>query len=122
LAFDKAFGTLRRFVDANLSEGSRQSGLHRDVSVGPYHLAINAVQKYDKADAARIVGYNVRVMISRPDKKPVQGAFLMENSEEMTATNGRPYPSVSDALDAGEAWGRLTIKHLEKSGGQEGNG
>ena len=85
--------------------------MHKELEVGDYLLAISAVQKDDSADAASVIGFNVRVIVTRLDRRPIHGAVLTEDSGEMTGGRG-PFPTAGDAIAHGEAWGRHFVARV----------
>ena len=90
---------------------NRETTVHHDVEVGDYVLAINAEPKYDSADAENVIGFNVRVRVTRHDGTPVRGTKHAEDSGELTGDHG-PYLTVSDAIAHGEAWGRHFVARV----------
>ena len=85
--------------------------MHQDVEVGDYLLTINAEPKYDPPDAEKIVGFNVRVLVTRHDGTPVHGSMHAEDSGELTGNHG-PYVTVAEAIAHGEAWGRHFVARV----------
>jgi hypothetical protein len=85
--------------------------MHQDVEVGDYQLTINAEPKYDPADANNIIGFNVRVIVTRHDGTPVRGSTHEEDSGEMTGNHG-PYVTMAEAIAHGEAWGRHFVARV----------
>lgn len=85
--------------------------MHQDVEVGDHLLAINVEQKCDPADAAKIIGFNVRVVVTRHDGTPVRGSTSAEDSGELTG-NHRPYAAVAEAIAHGEASGRHFVARI----------
>jgi hypothetical protein len=90
---------------------NKETVMHQDVEVGDYLLAINVEQKNDPADAEQIIGYNVRVAVTRHDGMPVRGSMRAEDSGELTAGHG-PFPTAGDAMAHGEAWGRHFVARI----------
>ncbi|MDN7180201.1 hypothetical protein M0D69_19795 [Caballeronia sp. SEWSISQ10-4 2] len=85
--------------------------MHQDIEVGDHLLAINVEQKCDPADEARVIGFNVRVIVTRHDGTPVRGSTHAEDSGELTGDHG-PYPTMADAIAHGEAWGRHFVARI----------
>ncbi len=85
--------------------------MHQDIEVGDHLLAINVEQKTDSADAAIIIGFTVRVVVTRHDGKPVRGSTRAEDSGELTGDHG-PYATAGDAMAHGEAWGRHFVARI----------
>ena len=85
--------------------------MHQDVEVGDYLLTINAEPKYDPPDAEKIVGFNVRVLVTRHDGTPVHGSVHAEDSGELTGNHG-PYVTMAEAIAHGEAWGRHFVARV----------
>lgn len=85
--------------------------MHQDVEVGDYLLAINVEQKSDPADAERIIGFNVRVVVTRHDGMPVRGSMHAEDSGELIAAHGL-FATGGDAMAHGEAWGRHFVARI----------
>lgn len=85
--------------------------MHRDIEVGDYLLAITLDRLFDPVASDKVVGYTVRVIVSRPDRRPVRGQMLTETSG-ILPENGEPIPTVEDALNYGEAWGRSYVDTL----------
>ncbi|WP_213762105.1 hypothetical protein [Caballeronia sp. dw_19] len=85
--------------------------MHQDVEVGDYLLTINVEPKYDPPDAEKIIGFNVRVIVTRHDGTPVRGSKHAEDSGELTG-NHEPYVTVADAIAHGEAWGRHFVARV----------
>jgi hypothetical protein len=85
--------------------------MHKDIEVGDCHLAISAEQKYDPADAAKVIGFDVRVIVTRLDGTPLRGSMRTEDSGEMTGDHG-PFTTVADAIAHGEAWGRHFVARI----------
>jgi predicted metalloprotease len=83
--------------------------MHREVVDGPYRIVVNADRKFDPLDPAHVVGYTVRAMVDRIDRRPVQGSMLTERSDEMVPLHGDHFLTVDAALEHGEAWGRHCI-------------
>lgn len=85
--------------------------MQKDIEVGDYLLAMNTEEKCDPADADSVVGFNVRVIVTRLDRQPVHGSMLTEDSGELTGGHG-PFPTVADAIAHGEAWGRHFVSRI----------
>ncbi|PQV51019.1 hypothetical protein [Paraburkholderia sp. BL21I4N1] len=90
--------------------------MHRDATDAPYHISINAVPKYNPSAPAEVIGYSVRVTVARTDRKPVQGTFLNEHSDDMVPLHGDRFLTIGEALDHGEAWGRHCIAQWREAG------
>ena len=85
--------------------------MHQDVEVGDYLLTINAEPKCDPSDAEKIIGFNVRVLVTRHDGTPVHGSVHAEDSGELTGNHG-PYVTMAEAIAHGEAWGRHFVARV----------
>ncbi|KLU26469.1 hypothetical protein EOS_09565 [Caballeronia mineralivorans PML1(12)] len=85
--------------------------MRQDIEVGDHLLAINVEQKYNPADKAEAIGFNVRVIVTRHDGMPVRGSTLAEDSGELTGAHG-PYTTVADAIAHGESWGRHFVARI----------
>jgi hypothetical protein len=89
----------------------KETAMHQDIEVGDHLLAINVEQKYDPADAEKVIGFNVRVIVTRHDGTPVRGSTRAEDSGELSGNHG-PYATVADAIAHGEAWGRHFVARI----------
>jgi hypothetical protein len=85
--------------------------MHQVVEVGDHLLAIDSEQKYDPVDAAKVIGFYVRVIVTRLDGAPVRGSMRAEDSGELTDAQ-LPWATVGDAMAHGEAWGRHFVARI----------
>ena len=85
--------------------------MHQDVEVGDYLLTINAEPKYEPPDPEKVIGFNVRVIVTRHDGTPVRGSTHAEDSGELSGGHG-PYATMGDAIAHGEAWGRHFVARV----------
>ncbi|BBU27147.1 hypothetical protein BTHE68_08810 [Burkholderia sp. THE68] len=89
--------------------------MQKDIEVGDYLLAMQAVPRQIEADgdeeASPSEGYAIRVRVTRLDQKPVHGSALASDSGEMTGDHG-PFETVAEAIAHGEAWGRHYVARV----------
>ncbi|KXV16255.1 hypothetical protein CR51_01575 [Caballeronia megalochromosomata] len=92
--------------------------MQKDIEVGDYLLAMQAVPRQFEADADADAeapppeeGYAIRVRVTRLDRKPVHGSTLADDSGEMTGAHG-PFETVAEAIAHGEAWGRHYVARV----------
>lgn len=91
--------------------------MQKDIEVGDYLLAMQAVARPLEtdadadADAAPSEGYAIRVRVTRLDRKPVHGSTLADDSGEMLGDHG-PFETVAEAIAHGEAWGRHYVARV----------
>ncbi len=78
--------------------------MHRDVTDGPYQIAVNAEPIYRSTDASIIDGYRVSAIIKRADGNPVVDNFITYNIPQRGA-----YLNLKSALDDGERMAKLAI-------------
>jgi len=90
---------------------NRETAMHQDVEVGDYLLTINVESKFDPPDADKVIGFNVRVIVTRHDGTPVHGRTHAEDSGELTGNHG-PYVTMAEAIAHGEAWGRHFVARV----------
>jgi hypothetical protein len=85
--------------------------MHKDIEIGDHLLTISAEQKNDPVDAARVIGFNARVIVTRLDGTLLRGSMHAEDSGELTGGQG-PFPTAGDAIAHGEAWGRHFVARI----------
>ncbi|SAL76103.1 hypothetical protein AWB74_04937 [Caballeronia arvi] len=89
--------------------------MQKDIEVGDYLLAMQAVPKPREVDGdtgvAPSEGYAIRVRVSRLDRQPLHGSKLADDSGEMTGDHGL-FETVAEAIAHGEAWGRHYVARV----------
>jgi hypothetical protein len=91
------------------------TAMQKDIEVGDYLLAMQALPKPREADGdagvAPSEGYAIRVRVSRLDRQPLHGSKLADDSGEMTGDHGL-FETVAEAIAHGEAWGRHYVARV----------
>ncbi|WP_244813825.1 hypothetical protein [Caballeronia sp. Lep1P3] len=88
--------------------------MRKDIEAGDYLLALDTVPKPRRVEGQaqeEAEGHAVKVRVTRLDKRPLHGATLAAESDEMAGAHG-PFQTVAEALAHGEAWGRHYVARV----------